>query len=132
MGIQKLILYSTLTLRFNITEIKIQKESLKGAELNYQTSLALGIASAFCLLIVGFIIIIKRRKSQKIEPSNSESIPLDPPEDPPEDFFVEICNRKFPKSTVKEWIDIKRGEQLGSGYFGTVYKGFLLLSDYQR
>ena len=29
MGIEKLILYSTLTLRFNITKIKIQKESLK-------------------------------------------------------------------------------------------------------
>ena len=127
MGIPKLNLNSTLTLRFN--ETKIQKESLKeGAEINYQTSLALGIATAFFLFIVGLIIIFKRRKSQKIDSSNSESIPLDPLED----IFVEICDRKFPKSTVKEWIDIKRGEQLGSGHFGNVYKGFLHLSEYQR
>ena len=133
MGMQKsqFNLNSTLILRFNVT--KIQKESVKeGAEINYQTSLALGIASAFFLLIVGLIIIIKRRKSEKNDSSNSEIIPLDPPEAPPDHSFVEICNRKFPKSTVKEWIDIKRGDQLGSGHFGNVYKGFLHLSEYQR
>ena len=133
MGIYKfpLILKSTLTLRFNIT--KIQQESLKqGTEINLETSLALGIASTFFLLIVGLIIIIKQRKSQKSDSINPESIPLDPLENPPEDSFVEICDRKFPKSTVKEWIDIKWGEQLGSGHFGNVYKGFLHLSEYQR
>ena len=91
--------------------------------------MAVGVASALFLVAVGLVTIIRRQKSQKIEPRNSENIPLAAHDD----SYVDICNRKFPKSIVREWNHIKCGEEkIGSGHFGNVYKGFLYLSDFQR
>ena len=91
--------------------------------------MALGVASAFFLVVVGLVTIIRRQKSKKIESSNSENMPLEAHDD----SYVDICNRKFPKSIVREWNHIKCGEEkIGSGNFGNVYKGFLYLSDFQR
>ena len=93
--------------------------------------MALGVASAFFLVVVGLVTIIRRQKSKKIESSNSENVPLNCHS--PDDSYVDICNRKFPKSIVREWNHIKcEEEKIGSGNFGNVYKGFLYLSDFQR
>ena len=101
--------------------------------------MALGVASALFLVVVGLVTIIRRQKSKKIEPKNSENIPLEGHDQEvcnchsPDDSYVDICNRKFPKSIVREWNHIKCGEEkIGSGNFGNVYKGFLYLSDFQR
>ena len=101
--------------------------------------MGLGIASVLFLLAVGLVTIIRRQKSQKIEPTNSENVPLEAHDQgacdchSADDSYVDICNRKFPKSIVREWSHIKCGEEkIGSGHFGNVYKGFLYLSDFQR
>ena len=48
-----------------------------------------------------------------------------------EDPMVDLCDRKFPQSTIKAWKDITIERELGSGQFGKVYKGFLN-SNYTR
>ena len=47
------------------------------------------------------------------------------------DPMVDLCDRKFPQSTIKAWKDVTIERELGSGQFGKVYKGFLN-SNYTR
>ena len=76
-------------------------------------------------------LIMKERQWKKNQAKNSEIFEKNLL-DPSDDSFVNISDRKFPKSTVKNWNDIERGQQVGYGHFGNVYKGFLRLTDYTR
>ena len=49
-----------------------------------------------------------------------------------QDPMVDVCDRKFPQSTVKAWKDITIEKELGAGQFGKVYQGFLHLGKYAR
>ena len=93
----------------------IKKEM--GPEMS-SASLGVGIASIFALIIVGGVIVIAKKKqvSKKKEIETQVSL-LDP--------MVDLCDRKFPQSTVKAWKDITIERELGAGQFGKVYKGFL-------
>ena len=51
---------------------------------------------------------------------------------PKERKNLEVCGRVFPKSTVKDFSDIRFGAEIGDGNFGKVFKGVLYLSEYQR
>ena len=94
-------------------------------------SLGVGVASIVALIIVGGVIVIAKKKqvSKKKEEEKEASLfttLID------EDPLVDVCDRKFPKSTVKAWKDITLEKELGSGQFGKVYKGFLHLGKYTR
>ena len=90
-----------------------------------KASLGVGIACTLFLVGTGAVIIYKRRKSTKT--------PKPPPTPQPCDDYVELQpGKKFPRSSVKNHADISFGEELGGGQFGTVFKGFLHLSELQR
>ena len=84
----------------------------------------MGLFVAILLIIVGAVIVKKRRVSQKKGPNLETLIEEDP--------MVDLFDRKFPQSTVKAWKDITLEKELGSGQFGKVYKGFLHLGKYTR
>ena len=93
--------------------------------------LGLGIGFAlFVLVAIGAMIVVRRRKMRKNEHNSPLNYPfIDEPTGPE---MVDLFNRKFPKSTVKDWDAITLGAELGGGQFGTVHRGFLHISDYQR
>ena len=89
-----------------------------------KASLGVGIACTLFLVGTGAVIIYKRRKSTQAPP---------PTPAPHSDEYVELQpGKKFPRSSVKNHADISFGEELGGGQFGTVFKGFLHLSELQR
>ena len=81
----------------------------------------MGIIVAILLIIVGAVLVKKRRVSQKKSPNLELETLIE------EDPMVDLFDRKFPQSTVKAWKDITLEKELGSGQFGKVYKGFLHL-----
>ena len=87
-----------------------------------KASLGVGIACTLFLVGTGAVIIYKRRKSTKTPP----------PTPAPHSDDVELWGKKFPRSIVRNHTDISFGEELGGGQFGTVFKGFLHLSELQR
>ena len=96
--------------------------------------LGLGIGFGFFVLVaIGAMIVLRRRKMGKMRKIKHET-PLNYPfiDEPTGPEMVDLCNRKFPKSTVKDWDAITLGAELGVGQFGTVHRGFLHISDYQR
>ena len=87
----------------------------------------MGLFVAILLIIVGAVIVKKRRVTQKKSP-NLRKLETMIEEDP----MVDIFDRKFPQSTVKAWKYITLEKELGSGQFGKVYKGFLHIGKYTR
>ena len=79
--------------------------------------------SVFCTLPTG-------RANISIIKSKMEAKQSNRP--PPADEIVELWGKKFPRSIVRNHTDISFGEELGGGQFGTVFKGFLHLSELQR
>jgi hypothetical protein len=87
-------------------------------------SLGVGVASTLALIIIGGVIVIAKKKqlSKKKKTEKQDSLLTTLIE---EDPMVDLCDRKFPQSTVKAWKDITLERELGAGQFGKVYKGFL-------
>jgi hypothetical protein len=99
-------------------KFEIKKEDMASA------SLGVGIASTVALIIVGGVIVIAKKMSKKKKKEKEDSLITNLLEEVP---MVDLCERKFPQSTVKAWKDITIEKELGSGQFGKVYKGFLHL-----
>ena len=76
------------------------------------------------------IIAFKRWRKNKAKKQLKDELSL--PIEPSEHEDLEIGGRIFPKSTVKDFSDIRFGAEIGDGNFGKVFKGVLYLSEYQR
>ena len=93
-------------------------------------SLGVGIASTFALIVVGGVIVVAKKRKLSQEKTQEKKLEAQQTIEEPlidEDPLVDVCDRKFPKSTVKAWKDITLEKELGSGQFGKVYQGFLHL-----
>ena len=84
--------------------------------------IGVGIVCILVLIVVGGVIVIAKKKQVSKKKKNEASLLTALLE---EDPMVDLCERKFPKRTVKAWKDITIERELGSGQFGKVYKGFL-------
>ena len=100
-------------------------------EEEMSSAVGVGIVCTIVLLILGCVMVIakKRKEATKKKIDTQASLLTTLIE---EDPMVDLCERKFPQSTVKAWKDITIERELGSGQFGKVYKGFLHLGKYQR